>query len=275
MTRFYNLPEITQRVITGVLGAAIILTSLLWSEWTYFWVFFCICGISMVEFYRLLGVDGHFPLKTFGTANGLFIFTMTFLVERGSVVDDYYLLVFITVSTGYLIILYEQRSLKPFLNIAVTFLGILYIAVPFALLNMSIYYDNQYHPEIILGAILMLWASDTGAYFAGRNFGRRKLFERISPKKTWEGSIGGGIFSLSLAFLYAQYNPTLTLLQWMCISAIIVVGGTYGDLVESLFKRSLKIKDSGRVIPGHGGFLDRFDGLLIASPFIVAFVRLL
>lgn len=252
------------------------------SEWTYFAIFFGICLFSMVEFYRLLGVDGQFPLKTYGTVNGLLGFTLTFLIEKGALSDKYYLLIFISLSTGYLIILYEKKGLKPFINIAVTFLGIMYVALPYALLNLAAFYvsvsdesgEYRYQYEVIMGALFLLWASDSGAYFAGKAFGRRKLFERVSPKKTWEGVIGGALLAAFIAVLLARGYNTIEDWKWYCIAFIIVVGGTYGDLVESLFKRSIQIKDSGRAIPGHGGFLDRFDGLLFAAPFIVALVRL-
>ncbi len=126
---------------------------------------------------------------------------------------------------------------------------------------------------MIIGLLLILWASDTGAYFAGIKFGKRKLFERVSPKKSWEGSIGGAALALAMAYLLSYYFRTILLEQWLIISGIIVIGGTYGDLVESLFKRSMEIKDSGTKLPGHGGFLDRIDSLLLASPFLVFYLK--
>ncbi len=273
----YNLrskSELTQRFIAALFGAIVITGSIAWNEWAYFGIIFIICGFCLHEFYSLLGLHGNLPLKTYGTLNGLFLFTLTFLIEKEIWPHQYYLFIFLSLSAVYLIKLYIVRDKNPFENIAYTFLGILYVAVPFALLNMAVFLDGEYHYEVIIGSLFILWASDTGAYFSGRFFGRRKLFERVSPKKTWEGSIGGGLFALCMGFGFSQYFHSLNLLQWLCISTIIVVAGTYGDLVESLFKRSIQIKDSGHSIPGHGGFLDRFDGLLIASPFIVAFIRL-
>lgn len=135
-------------------------------------------------------------------------------------------------------------------------------------------------PALIVLALVLSWASDTGAYFAGTLFGKRKLFERISPKKSWEGVIGGGLLALAFAyglpyfFSMIGHEPTIRSWQWMVVGALIVVGGTYGDLIESLLKRSIEIKDSGTSLPGHGGFLDRFDGLLISAPFIVAFLEI-
>ncbi|MFT6960305.1 MAG: phosphatidate cytidylyltransferase [Flammeovirgaceae bacterium] len=269
-----SLPELTQRIIAAIFGGALLISSIIYSEWSYFVIFFLICMFASLEFYKLLGLDGNLPLKSYGTVNSLFIYTLTFLIARQSLETKYYLLIFISLSAVYLIKLYIKKDKTPFTNIAFTFLGIIYVGIPFALLNLAIFYDNSYNYEIILGSLFMLWASDTGAYFAGKNFGRRKLFERVSPKKTWEGSLGGTIAAVSVGIVLSYYFTSMPVWKWIAISLIIVVAGTYGDLVESLFKRSIRIKDSGRSIPGHGGFLDRFDGLLIAAPFIVAFVRL-
>ncbi len=269
-----NYSELTQRVIAGIVGAATIFGSLYYSEWTYFALFFLICMFTCLEFYKLLGIDGNLPLTTYGTLNSLFIYSLTFFIAREDLRSEYYLLIFLTASAIYLIKLYIKRDKQPFANIAYTFLGIIYVGIPFALLNIASFYDHEYHYEVVLGCLLILWASDTGAYFAGKNFGRRKLFARVSPKKTWEGSIGGTVLALLIAYLISIPFEVIPLWKWLCIAIIIVVAGTYGDLVESLFKRSLLVKDSGRSIPGHGGFLDRFDGLLIASPFIVAFLKL-
>jgi phosphatidate cytidylyltransferase len=148
------------------------------------------------------------------------------------------------------------------------------VAVPFALINIAAFHNGVYNFEIIWGCLFILWATDTGAYFAGTYFGKRKLFERISPKKSWEGAVGGAILALIFAVGIAYFFKSFLMWQWLVIAAIIIVGGVYGDLVESLLKRSIEIKDSGDSLPGHGGFLDRFDGLLISAPSIVAFVEL-
>ncbi|MEN7550648.1 phosphatidate cytidylyltransferase [Rapidithrix thailandica] len=266
--------ELTQRIVAAVIGAFIIVSSLIYGEWSYFIVFLFICSFAMLEFYKLLGLGGNLPLKTFGTFNGLLLYILTFLIEKGILDDKYYSVFFVSFPLIYLIKLYRSNDPKPFRNIAYTFLGIVYVGLPFALLHTIIFFDGKYHFEVILGALFILWSSDTGAYFSGRTFGRRKLFERVSPKKTWEGSVGGGVLALLMGLTFSYFFKSLAQWQWLSISMIIVVAGTYGDLVESLFKRSMHIKDSGTSIPGHGGFLDRFDGLLIAAPFIVAFLKL-
>ncbi len=268
----YN--NLTQRLITGILGSAAIIFGVVYSEWSYFLIFFALCLLSLLEFYRVTGLDGLLPLKTFGTLCGMVIFCLSFFIERGSISYRYYFLIFPLISCVYMIKLYKKFERKPFTNIAFTFLGIFYIAIPFALLNIAVFENGKYNFEIIFGCLFILWASDTGAYFAGTLFGRRKLFERISPKKSWEGAWGGALLAMIFAYGIAQYFTTLALWQWLIIGVIIIVGGTFGDLVESLLKRSIEIKDSGDSLPGHGGFLDRFDGLLISAPFIVAFLEI-
>jgi phosphatidate cytidylyltransferase len=272
--------NLVQRIITAVIGAAAVVAGIMFSEWTYFLIFFIITGLTLWEFYKLAGLDGMLPQKSFGTLLGLLVFCLSFFIERGDISYRYYFVFFPLLSCVYMIKLYKKFERKPFTNIAFTFLGIFYVAIPFALLNIATFENRAYDYQIIFGCLFILWASDTGAYFAGTFFGRRKLFERISPKKSWEGFIGGAILAFIFAyslpyFFYAiGHPPTIQSWQWIVIGVIIIVGGTFGDLVESLLKRSIEIKDSGTTLPGHGGFLDRFDGLLISAPFIVAFLEI-
>jgi phosphatidate cytidylyltransferase len=271
VSRYSNL---TQRIVTGVLGAAAIIVSVSFGPWTYFVVFLVIVLMAMLEFYKLAGLDGMIPQKYFGTFCGVLLYGLSFLIESGQIPFQFYYLIFPIVSFVYMIKLYKKFERKPFTNIAYTFLGIFYVAVPFSLLNVAVFENGVYHFEIILGCLLILWASDTGAYFAGTFFGKRKLFERISPKKSWEGFFGGAVLALLFASGVARFFNYLNLVQWMVVAVIIIVAGTFGDLIESLLKRSIEIKDSGTVLPGHGGFLDRFDGLLISAPFIVAYLEI-
>jgi phosphatidate cytidylyltransferase len=273
-TKLDKYNNLTQRIITGLLGAAGIIAAICIGPWTYFLVFFIICLFSLLEFYKLVGLDGLVPIKAFGTFCGVTIFSLSFFTESQHLSYHYYYLLFPLVSCVYVIKLYKKTERKPFTNIAFTFLGMFYVSVPFSLLNITAFDNGVYHYEIVFGLLFILWASDTGAYFAGTFFGKRKLFERISPKKSWEGFFGGAFLALVFAFGLSQFFDTFTPIQWMVLGLIIIIGGTFGDLVESLLKRSIEIKDSGSSLPGHGGFLDRFDGLLISMPFIVAFIEL-
>jgi phosphatidate cytidylyltransferase len=271
LSKYNNL---TQRIVTGLAGSAGVITAVCLSEWSYFAVFFILALFALLEFYKLVGLDGMLPLKTFGTICGLLIFSLSFLIEDKLISYRYYFLIFPMISCVFLIKLYKKFERKPFTNIAITILGIFYVAVPISLLNIAAFENGSYNFEIIFGCLFILWASDTGAYFAGTFFGRRKLFERVSPKKSWEGFFGGAALALVFTHGIAYYFHSLAYWQWAVVGVIIIVGGTLGDLVESLLKRSIEIKDSGDSLPGHGGFLDRFDGLLISAPFIVAFLEI-
>ena len=267
--------NLVQRAITSLVGAALILAALIYSDWTYFLIFATILGMSQMEFYKLSGLDGMLPLKSFGTILGLLIFTLTFLVEKEQFPHEYLYLIFPLVSLTFFIKLYKKTDKKPFTGVAYTYLGIFYVAVPISLLNLAVFsVDAVYHYEILIGCLLILWASDSGAYFAGTRFGKTKLFERVSPKKSWEGFLGGAFSAILVAFVISQYFTVLEDWKWLVIAGIIIIAGTYGDLIESLFKRSIEIKDSGSVLPGHGGFMDRFDGLLLSAPFITAFLKI-
>ena len=262
------------RVVTAVIGAILLITGTVYGQWTYFGVFLVISILTQWEFYRLSNIDAKLPLKVWGTFIGQLFFTLTFLIEADIIPLKYFLVVFPLLASVFMIKLYKKSDEKPFTNIAYTFLGIIYVAIPFALLHVIAFETGSYSYEIVLGILLILWASDTGAYFSGIIFGRKKLFERVSPKKTWEGSIGGGLLALGMAYGLSNFYIVLSIQQWLVFAGLIVITGTYGDLIESVFKRSIEIKDSGRALPGHGGFLDRFDSLLLAAPFIVVFIKI-
>lgn len=265
--------DLGQRAVTALIGAVVVIYAVSASEWGFFAIFLTVCILTQWEFYKLIIANGIIPLRTYGIIVGAVLFTLVFFVEAGWVDQKWLYLIFVLTSLIYFIKLYKKEE-YPFRNIAFTFLGIIYVALPFSLISTAAHTFGSYSYEIVIGIFLILWASDSGAYFAGVQFGNRKLFERVSPKKSWEGSIGGAILSLAFAFGIAQYFTDLALWQWLVISALTIVTGTYGDLVESLFKRSMSIKDSGSKLPGHGGFLDRFDGLLLSIPFIVIFLKI-
>jgi phosphatidate cytidylyltransferase len=239
-------------------------------------LFLVIGALAQLEFYKLVGsISDNLPLTFYGTFCGALMHVLTFFIEKGDLAYQNYYILSPLLTLIFFIKLYKSKDEKPFKNIAYTFLGIIYVALPFTLLTVLAYIKNDtYDSNIVLGCLFLLWASDSGAYFAGTKFGKTKLFERVSPKKSWEGSIGGMITAMVVATIISRYFTNYSAFQWYAIGVIIVVAGTYGDLVESLFKRSINIKDSADTIPGHGGFLDRFDGLLLSIPFIIPFVKL-
>lgn len=271
LTKYNNL---TQRIIVAILGTIVIIAAIYWQAWSYFAVFLIITFLSLQEFYKLAGIDGYLPLRFWGIVSGLLIYTLSFLVQMDMIEPVIFYVVFPFSSIIYFIKLYKKSDEQPFTNIAYTFLGILYVAIPFSLLHVIAFSTGAYQFDLITGILLLTWASDTGGYFAGTLFGKTKLFHRISPKKSWEGFVGGALLTLVIAFLLSNFIVFLPMWKWMTIGILTVIAGTYGDLVESLFKRSINIKDSGESLPGHGGFLDRFDALLLSLPFIAAFLKL-
>jgi len=155
-------------------------------------------------------------------------------------------------------------------------LPLLYILIPFSLLTIiPTIINNTYNPYIVFGILIIIWSNDTFAYLIGKNFGKRKLFEKISPKKTFEGFFGGMIFGVISALVIAFTTSSISILHWIVLSVIISIFGTIGDLVASKFKREANIKDSSNLIPGHGGFLDRLDSLIFVSPFVYLYLQLI
>ena len=173
--------------------------------------------------------------------------------------------------------LYMKRN-NPAGNWAFSFMSQVYVALPFALLNViaSIFPDANgvptYNYILPLSLFIFTWVNDTGAYCVGVTLGKHRLFERISPKKSWEGSFGGAIFCIIAAIIISHFFPILNRLEWIGFALVIVVFGTWGDLCESLMKRHWGIKDSGNILPGHGGMLDRFDSTLLAVPAVLIYL---
>lgn len=160
-----------------------------------------------------------------------------------------------------------QGSKTPAQIIGSYLMGVFYIGLPVCLLFWIAAPDIVYQPNRVFGLLGLVWTNDTLAYLVGSRFGKTKLFERISPKKTWEGTLGGIIGAIGMAWCLAQYIPDFNLAQWLALGAVVGIFGTLGDLVESMLKRSVGVKDSGSLLPGHGGFLDRFDAFIFCLPF--------
>jgi len=265
------------RAITGVLFVIVLVASVLSGPWV-FSIFFLIIGLlSLDEFYKIINKKNDANVacanRWAGLALGaaLFICLILMQLQDASLAIFLYSIPFVTLV--FWLELFRKQA-QPFLNIAFTFLGIIFAVIPFMFFYQLGFLDSGYNYEYPLGFLILLWASDTGAYLAGRTFGKTKLFERHSPKKTWEGSFGGLLISLVAAFILSRFFHGIDTWQWLVSSVIIVVFGTYGDLTESMLKRSYQIKDSGNIMPGHGGFLDRFDGLLLAAPLVYLFLKI-
>ncbi|WP_431215132.1 phosphatidate cytidylyltransferase [Puia sp. P3] len=269
--------NLTQRTITGAALALIITFLLSWKAGGFILLVLTLNLLTLLEFYRLFHAAGLRPIKTGGILlSTLMIMTCALTISK--YMEPKILLVNIPIAFGIFIAELFRREPNPFHNLAFTFLGILCITVPLCFFVIIAYLpvgSGLYHPNVALGYFLILWADDSAAYFTGKAFGAHPLFQRVSPRKTWEGSIGGAACALLVAYLVSLYFSGQHMMVWMGMAMTIVVTGTFGDLIKSLMKRSLNIKDSGTILPGHGGMLDRFDSLLGSAPFVFCYFVLL
>lgn len=212
---------------------------------------------------------------------GIFIAVIPFFIG-GSIAtgiikgqpEIFILTFFIVLLSTSISLLYELSTgtKTPFLATGFSLTGLLYIGIPFGLLLFIVFKGEVYHPNIIMGILLLHWANDTGAYFVGSKLGKHKLLPRISPKKTWEGLFGGIFFAILAANLIALFATELNLVDWIVVGILAAFFGALGDLVESMLKRYAGQKDSGNIMPGHGGLLDRFDAFIFSIPFIAAYL---
>jgi phosphatidate cytidylyltransferase len=266
------------RTITGLSMVFILLATLWFSGWVFMIVFLIINIFGLWEFYGIITNEHCQPQKYYGIAAGGLLYAATSLacLVPSPLADQHWvscipLIILIPLFfLSFIIEIYRKKS-NPLINIAVTIVGFLYISLPFSLLIFFTRTDELHFwgmPVILVGYFLFTWINDTGAYLYGNHFGKHKFFERISPKKTWEGTIAGAILTLLSAFILYFIVNDLPLIDWLVLACLVLFFGTHGDLVESLLKRSLKIKDSGNILPGHGGILDRFDTILISAPFV-------
>lgn len=263
-----------KRTLTAGGFVAVLLGCTYYSQLSFSILFFIITILGVWEFYTLLEKGGNKLQKIWGTITGAIVFISNAIVCMGYF--DYRILV-INIPFIFIIFIIElySKAVHPFRNIAFTILGIIYVAVPFSLLNYLVMYSGHYSYELLFGFFFILWCNDSGAYLSGSAFGKRKLFPRVSPGKSWEGSIGGAIASYIVVFIISKWYTSINIIDWVIIAAILIVIGTLGDLVESLLKRSINVKDSGTLLPGHGGILDRFDSLLMATPFVFTYLYLI
>jgi len=271
-----------QRVITGVIFGVIVIGGMLAHQWSFRAVFMAVGALCLWEFLNMTVENAPKGWSMYRKILGVILGLLPACVAIGIIPEVLVLYTFAARVFLLLIIELFAQAKLPFANIAHLFMGILYIGLPMALvLVMSTEKTTgEFTPYLILGILLMVWASDIAAYFSGRAFGKNKLFPRISPKKTWEGAIGGLLGAIAAgALIYLIYNQlgintNINFNTWLILGAITSVFGVLGDLVESMLKRSVNIKDSGNLLPGHGGFLDRFDAFIFVIPFAYLYLAL-
>lgn len=252
-------------------------------------VSFVLTGLAILagtqyEYYQMIGKAGIRPQWLTGMTISVTAYLLAVLTAAGILETRWLLLILPLLTLVFITELYRKEE-KPFDSIAHTLFPLLYITLPLSLLPYAGFGHSGlrsvlpagnmlFSPGIVIGFFLLLWLNDTGAYLAGVTFGRHRLMERISPKKSWEGFAGGALLALVAAWFLPEWLGITDRKGWLIISVIITVTGTYGDLTESMLKRSLGVKDSGTIMPGHGGFLDRFDSTLVSFPLVYLFIVL-
>jgi len=272
-----------QRALSGIIFVLILISAILYSRFTFYFLFFFLMLVAVYEFQKLSTYKTPFfyllAIVSYLTSpESLLILKdyidVSFFSNRPNLANS---CIYVLLFMAFLRVLLQKKKNNPFKDLGLTFLTYIYAIVPFSFLLAVPFLNSSqnYLGTTFLGCIILIWSTDTFAYLTGKAVGKHKLYKKISPNKTIEGSIGGLIFPLLIAGLLSYYFTQYSLVEWLGLSILISIFGAFGDLVESMFKRAANIKDSGNLIPGHGGVLDRFDSLIFASPFIYLYLQLI
>jgi len=258
-----------QRTLTGIFFVGAVAGSILVHPIAFFLVCLLVAVLGMLEFKRLLE-------RKYGAINvfaslllGLSFQILVFLDSQGVIARNWYVILMPMIWLPFVYELFKGGD-NPFQRIALTLMIPVYVSLPLSFLFLTGCVEGAFNASILLGFFILVWCNDSGAYLVGVSIGKHKLYERISPKKTWEGFIGGIVFTLVAAYFIHHYTQVSSLIVWLAAGLTVSVFGTIGDLVESMLKRNVNIKDSGSLLPGHGGVLDRFDAVLFAAPMVFA-----
>ncbi|HZW63261.1 MAG TPA: phosphatidate cytidylyltransferase [Flavobacteriaceae bacterium] len=231
--------------------------------------------LTLAEFNKLIQLKAFVPYVVFTLLYLVFGYLQFFTSLNKGITEATQILHVLTVFVQLFLIkdLFSENQIPLFASkryLLTTF----YISSAFVFMFLIANFNGVFTPEILLGTFILIWTNDTFAFLVGKNFGKQKLFKKISPKKTVEGFLGGLFFSCVASYFIATFTETLNFTHWLALSIIICVFGTLGDLIESKFKRQAQVKDSGIIMPGHGGILDRMDSIIFAAPFVYLFLRL-
>ncbi len=275
------MKDLAKRLITGIVFVVVLLLAITTNKYTLAGLFYVVSMAGLYEFFVLMEKVGFKPKKSVAMVVGSLIYFIIAMYSFGDFSFAYLLFIYPLLVVLVALELF-RRSDSPVTNFAFSVMGILYVVIPLSILNFfaydPMYYNqmeintNHYTSLLLVGFFVIQWANDTGAYVFGSLFGKNKLFERISPNKTWEGFYGGALLAIVVGVIFGQFDGNV--FHWIVVALIIVVFGTLGDLTESQIKRSCGVKDSGNILPGHGGVLDRFDGVLFSAPFVLAYLQL-
>ncbi len=264
-----KMKELLTRSLSGLIFISLLIFSVFYSETAILVVFVIFGLVCMSEFSKLINLRGFIQYIIFLAIVGVFAYW------KPSQEATMILLVFSIFVSFFLIQDLFTKKVIPLFQFKKFLLATFYISSSFAFLLLIPSAAGTYEPCIILGSFILVWVNDSFAYLTGKNFGRQKLFERISPKKTVEGFLGGLLFSCVASYFIAKFTLTLSFGSWLILAIIISSIGTIGDLIQSKFKRQANVKDSGSILPGHGGIFDRLDSMIFSAPFIYLFLKVL
>jgi len=271
------LKKLVTRTITGIVFVLVMLTATIASQYSYALLFLLILIGGITEYLNFFRHSEVHPNRFLCYLISIFLFATTFLIAGGTIGIKYFLALLPLLLVVMAAELFRKQE-KPAEDIAVTIFSIIYLAIPLSLINFLVFPElsnnNSYTPRLLIALFGLIWTYDSGAYLVGVSIGKHRLFERISPKKSWEGAIGGTLIAIGVSYFISGLIPEISIIHWITISILTVISSTFGDLTESMFKRYFGIKDSGNILPGHGGVLDRFDSLFFAAPVIVVYLKL-
>lgn len=255
------MKEILRRLLTGAVYVILLLSAVFLSSDAFDFLFMAFGLACLYEYKRLVLLRGYYIFIAYLGLWWAYIYLIS-----DQVLVNILMFLTITVNIALLFYLFSKRE-KLFSTFQKFFIGLFYIGGGCIFLTMIPYKDNAFAKYLIIGIFVLIWVNDSFAYLVGKTIGKSKLFPAVSPKKTWEGTIGGFFFTFTAAYIMATYEPILNTAQWIILAVIIVLTGSLGDLIESKLKRAAGVKDSGAILPGHGGILDRLDSLVFAAPF--------
>jgi len=272
------LKGLIKRSITGIVFAAVMLAGIIIHQYVFAIVFTIFLLLTLLEFYKISENIGYEPSTKIGLISGFLLFIIFFFAANRVIPQKFIFLSILIPLVTLLPDLFDKRK-NGFKNSMITIAGIIYIALPFSLLSFILFPSNnaepEFYPWILIGIFVIIWIYDSMAYVFGSWLGKHKICQRISPKKSWEGLIGGAVFAVITSVVISMIFDELSLINWIVIALLIVSFGTSGDFFESKLKREAGVKDSGSILPGHGGMLDRLDTVLFAVPVIFVWIYLL
>lgn len=258
------MSETLTRSISGIVYIVLLVGATLYANWSFEFLIIAFLFIGIFEFSKLYKT-ALIPSILIG------IFFVVPLISGNEIYQKIipYFLLFEIPFLLFLIYDLFKGEFKIYSNKLIKYVFLLgYVILPFLILTQLPLIHKSYEPKIVIGMFILIWNNDTFAYICGKSFGKRKLFEKMSPKKTIEGFVGGLIFTLIASYVLSIYFTFFDLKTWLLTAVLVSSLGTIGDLVESKFKRQANIKDSGSIMPGHGGILDRLDSVIFATPFL-------